>query len=282
MRRRFPEFDLSVDVRRPDFIATPRPEQRNWLMERLVDEFTDELLHLDEVARRLVGGGERPAMRGDWMASPATFTGDELVIDGQQVMQSWQEPLMAALARQVAGPGRDVLEIGFGMGLAATHIQRIGVRSHTIVEANAGVADVFTAWRAGFPDRDIRLVDARWEDVLDGLGTFDGVLFDTYPASEEEYLEHVVDDVTFAAHFFASAAAHLRPGGAFTYYSNEIDSVGRAHQRSLLEHFDTFAVEVVRGLRPPPDAHNWWADSMVVVRAGRHDTTPAGRAGPIQ
>jgi guanidinoacetate N-methyltransferase len=276
MRRRFPAFDLSVDIRRPGFIATPRPEQRNWLLERLTDEFTDELLHLDEVAQRLVSSGERPAMRTEWATSTATFTDEELVIDGQQVMQSWQDPLMEALARQVAGPGRDVLEIGFGMGLAATHIQRLGARSHTIVEANADVAEAFAAWRARFPDSDVRLVEGRWEDVLDGLGTFDGVLFDTFPASEEEYLEHVIDDVTFAAHFFPHAAAHLRPGGGFTYYSNEIDTVGRSHQRSLLEHFDTFGVEVVRGLRPPADAHNWWADSMVVIRAGRHET------GPIQ
>ena len=77
----------------------------------------------------------------------------------------------------------------------------------------------------------------------------------------------VLESVTFAEHFFATAARCLRPGGVFSYFTNEIDSFSRRHQRKLLEYFASLSLEVVRGLRPPPDSNYWWADSMVVVRA---------------
>jgi guanidinoacetate N-methyltransferase len=267
MFRRFPEFEVAVEIKRPEFVRTPRADQRNWLLERTLDEFTDELRHLDETARRLVTGSSRPEIRAEWAGSAAHYDDTQLVIEGQQVMQDWERPLMRALAAQVAGPDRDVLELGFGMGISATYLQELAVRSHTVIEANDEVVDRFERWRAGYPGHDIRLVRGHWQDVLGGLGEFDGVLFDTYPASEDEFVETVLDDVTFAAHFFPHAAAHLRPGGVFAYYTNEIDSVGRGHQRLLLEHFRSFTVELVRGLRPPEDCHYWWADSMAAVRA---------------
>jgi guanidinoacetate N-methyltransferase len=267
VQRRFPEFDVNVEIRRSNFVRTPRAHQRNWLLERTLDEFCDELRHLDVMARQLVIAADRPAMEDRWAASPAHYDDRQLVIQGQQVMQDWQHPLMAALARQVAAPGRDVLEIGFGMGISATYLQEIGVRSHTIVEGNDDVVAVFDTWRAAYPDRDIRLVSGLWQEALGSLGLFDGILFDAYPTSEQEYVEYVLEDVTYAAHFFPHAARHLRPGGVFTYYSNEIDSVGRAHQRLLLSHFRSFSVEVVRGLQPPEGSYNWWADSMAVIRA---------------
>ena len=267
MLRRFPEFDVSVGVRRSDFVGTPRADQRNWLLERTLDEFCDELRHLDGLAKRLVTGSVRPAIDDAWAASRARYDDRQLVIQGQQVMQDWERPLMAALARQVAGPDREVLELGFGMGISATFLQDAGVRSHTVIEANDEVAAHFERWRAGYVGRDIRLVRGLWEESMGSLGQFDGILFDTYPASEQEFADHVLNDVTFAAHFFPHAARHLRPGGVFTYYTNEIDSLGRAHQRSLLAHFRSFSVEIVRDLRPPEDCHYWWADSMAVVRA---------------
>ncbi|NIP94473.1 MAG: class I SAM-dependent methyltransferase, partial [Akkermansiaceae bacterium] len=59
----------------------------------------------------------------------------------------------------------------------------------------------------------------------------------TYPLTEEEFVNYVAQSSTFAEHFFDTAAAHLRPGGVFTYLTNEIDSLSRAHQRALLKRF---------------------------------------------
>ena len=142
------------------------------------------------------------------------------------------------------------------------------MRSHTVIECNDDVVRRFEAWREGYPDADIRLAHGLWQDVLDGLGTFDGVFFHTYPLTEAEFVEQIGDSSTFAEHFFPHAAAHLSPGGIFTYLSNEMDSLGRTHQRRLLAHFSEVSVKVVDALPIPPDvADAWWSDSMVVVKA---------------
>jgi len=99
-------------------------------------------------------------------------------------------------------------------------------------------------------------------------GTFDGILFHTYPLSDDEYVERVQRSVTFAAHFFEHAAAHLKPGGRFTYLTMEEDSLSRAHQRLLLEHFASFNISQLTGLDVPEDTRDaHWAKSMVLVEA---------------
>jgi guanidinoacetate N-methyltransferase len=125
----------------------------------------------------------------------------------------------------------------------------------------------FVEWSGTYPDRDIRLVQGRWQDVVDQLDQFDSVFFDTYPASEAEFEEAVINSINFAEAFIPAAAKLLRPGGCFTYYTNEIDSFSRRHQRFLFKHFSSFTLSIVGSLLPPEDCHYWWADSMAVVKA---------------
>ena len=80
-------------------------------------------------------------------------------------------------------------------------------------------------------------------------------------------MKYVQESITFAEHFFPYASSHLNPGGSFTYFSNEIDSLSREHQRLLLKHFSSFSVHVVT-LNMPEDVKDiWWANSIVVVKA---------------
>lgn len=263
-------FALSVSFTTAGFIAPPRPAQRNWVINRALQECADDLRALDSLTRRFVAGSDRVEIQGDLQTVEPELDERALVMSGQHVMHDWQEPLMRELASAVTERHGDVLEIGFGLGLSATHIQARRPRSHVIVEANERVAASARRWRARHPSADIRIVHAKWQDVLDELDRFDGILFDTYPMTEAEFRTHVLADVTFAAHAFEAAARHLAPGGVFTYYTNEIDSLSRRHQRALLEAFSSFRLGIVRHLRPPADAQNWWADSMAVVRAYAH------------
>lgn len=265
--RRSPEFDLVLDLKSGEFIPTPLLAQRNWVISRALDECADDLRALNQLTRRFVAGSGRSEIAGDLtFAEPVNGEGD-LLMEGQQVMQEWQRPLMRELAQSVTEGRGDVLEIGFGVGISANFIQERGVRSHIIIESNRKVVEAARRWREGFPHKRIRIIHAKWQDVVDDLESFDGILFDTFPMTEEEFRRHVLGDVTFAEHFFPYAAQHLNRGGVFTYYSNEIDSLSRRHQRILLNSFSSFRVGVVRDLQPAADSQNWWADSMAVVRA---------------
>ncbi len=265
--QRKPEFDVYLKINKGEFLTPPKANQRNWLLRRALDEFSDDLLALDDLAKRFVSGSDRVSIEEGWAESQAEYTSSELIIEGQQVMQDWEAPLMKVMARIATESQGDVLEVGFGMGISATYIQEGRPRSHSIIECNREVMKVFADWRQRFPDRDIRLVEGRWQDVVDNIGPFDGVFFDTYPASEAEFEESVINSINFAEAFIPAAAKVLRPGGCFTYYTNEIDSFSRRHQRFLLKHFSSFTLSVVRSLLPPDDCHYWWADSMAVVKA---------------
>jgi amino acid adenylation domain-containing protein len=266
MMRKFPDFEILIRVQE-SFVRPPTESQRNWILQRALDEFADDVHHLDSVSRRLVDGSARPEIQGEWSDNRATLGTAQLTIAGQQVMQDWERPLMKAMTEVAAASHGDILEVGFGMGISATYLQERGVRSHTIIECNDDVFASAERWKNGQPERDIRLVYGKWQDVLDRLETYDAIFFDTYPLSEEEFHETVINSVTFAENFFQTAARLLRPGGIFTYYTNEIDSFSRRHQRRLFEHFTSLKLSVVRSLKPPPDCHYWWADSMVVVSA---------------
>ncbi|MFJ7996522.1 class I SAM-dependent methyltransferase [Streptomyces sp. NPDC096310] len=269
MLRRYKDFAVDLDIRRDTFIDAPRAEQRRWVIHRAVDELAEQLRHLDVIAPDYIGGTTRGEIHANWHESEADYHDDQLLIEGQQVMQDWEERLMHRMAERVTATHGDILEIGFGLGLSATFIEEQGVRSHTIVEYNDGVLDKARRWAAERPGSDIELLRGHWQAALPRLGDFDGILWDAFPTSEAEFDQYVLRDSTVAEAFFCEAAAHLRSGGVFTYYTNERDSLSRRHQRGLLRYFSSFAVEVVDGLQPPPDCQYWWTDRMTVVTATR-------------
>jgi SAM-dependent methyltransferase len=256
---------IEVQIGDPEFIHIGDHPIREWLFQRRLAETAADLEALDQIKDQLVRGSKRPRMgEVQWSTVQAEFSADELVIAGHQVMQSWERPLMEAMADIAAAGHGDVLEIGFGMGISASLLQQRGVSSHTIIELNADVFDRAREWSAEMPDADIRLVHGGWKDVVDALGSFDAVFYDTYPTSDDSF---VLTRIPFPEEFFPVAARLLRPGGVFTYYSNEIDSLSRWHQRHLLQQFSRFSVGIVRGLEPPEDCYYWWAPTMATVAA---------------
>ena len=252
------DFHVTLDLKRDDFLRPPRDSQRNWMLNRSMREFADELTHLDSVADSFVRGGDGASM------SDRTTT----QLADEEIMEDWQIPVMRAMAAAVCEGSGDILEIGFGRGVASNMIQEHEVRSHTISECNPSVIHRFHQWRTQFADSDIRLLEGLWQDRVSDMQQYDGVFFHTYPLNEEEFVEQVAQSVTFAEHFFPTASEHLRPGGVFSYLTNEFDSISRAHQRLLLRHFGSFTLSEVSDLAVPEDTNDaMWAKSMVVVRA---------------
>lgn len=256
--KRFTDFELALNIKNPNFISTPQEYQRNWLLNRSINEFASDIYALDPIASRFVKGSDVQGMEDRTQAE----------LEDLEIMEDWQIPIMQAMAKVVTQNRGDILEIGFGRGIGSGMIQDCGSDSHTIIECNHSIVGRFERWRAQYPNENINMEVGLWQDVLPTLGRYDGIFFHTYPLKESDYVEQIADSSTFAEHFFEHAAKHLHQGGIFTYLSNEIDSLSRHHQRILFQHFQSIEMSVVKDLDLPDEVKDqWWADSMVIVKA---------------
>lgn len=254
-------FELDLRVKNGKFITPPRKSQREWLISQAVNEASDDLKHLDDIAKSFVPGKDHK------LESDLTDISNETLSD-DRIMEDWQVPLMSWMANAAASKGGDILEIGFGRGVSASFIQNHKISSHTIIEMNGPCIEThFKPWRAARPKASITLRHGRWQDILPELGQFDGILFHAFPMNETEFEEYVLKSVTFAQHAFEQMALHLKQGGVFTYLTTEIDSLSRRHQRALFEHFSSLKMEVTSIDVPKDTIDSWWAQSMVSLAA---------------
>ena len=51
--KRSKAYELSLEIRQEDFIKTPREDQRQWLLNRMIKEAADEIERADVLARSL-------------------------------------------------------------------------------------------------------------------------------------------------------------------------------------------------------------------------------------
>lgn len=259
IRRR--DLTVSFDFNRDDFIAPPRKAQRDWLIGQAINEIADDLEHLDNLATTFVKGTDHSLKNETRDLTEAKLTEREF-------MESWQTPLMREMAAFATEGKGNVLEIGFGRGVSADFIQSGHPSSHTVIEMNpSSIEQHFKPWRKRHNEADIRLYQGRWQDVIPKLGAYDAILFHTYPMNEQEFVDYILNSITFAEHAFAEMAAHLKTGGVFTYLTTEIDSISRRHQRALFKHFSEISYKVVPVIIPEDTIDSWWAKSMVALKA---------------
>jgi hypothetical protein len=144
-----------------------------------------------------------PMTEDDYLATDLTFTRDEILLpDGFEVMMEWERPIMERSAAIVCHNRGDVLNVGFGMAIIDTAIQKEGVTTHTIIEAHPQVIARAERWAAD--KKGVRIVPSTWQKALDRVPPQDGIYFDTLMPPMIPFLRRVPD--------------LLKPGGVFLYF----------------------------------------------------------------
>ena len=201
--------------------------------------------------------GSYPETPEQWQEMPVELTESELRIGGWQVMQTWEEPLMEVLAREVSSQGGDILEVGFGMGISASKIVDHGCSSYTVIEMHPVVAEAAREW-ASVQEVPCQVIEGAWQEVVPMLETqYAGILFDTYPLSAEERGQNHFPFIPFAPDL-------LRANGLFVCYSDDTVDFRSEHLKLLLENFDEVKLVKVSGLEPDEDCEYWTASHMII------------------
>ncbi len=204
-----------------------------------------------------------PNKQKEWKNFKAEITPTELNIGGWQVMQEWERPLMHALAKNVAGPNKSILEVGFGMGICANEILKIGCANYTVIEAHPIVAQKAREWlfSTGVVGT---VIEGFWEDIIDSLPSFsfDGIVFDTYPLTEQERsCNHYA--------FIPKAKRLLSKDGVLTYYSDETENFRGEHLNLILSNYSEVKLERIADLNPPKHCEYWKDNYMIIPSASK-------------
>ena len=145
----------------------------------------------------------------DFVREPLLFTQDQIILKryvnkttrDAAVMERWETPLLQRQIDLLDVKDKDVLEIGFGMGITANMIQNAKPKSHTIIDCHPQILNFATTFP--YIDR-INLVGDFWQNVIMGMGKFDRIFYDPY-----------LDDYEA---FFQVVELKLREDGIFSYF----------------------------------------------------------------
>jgi hypothetical protein len=170
-------------------------------------------------------------------------------------MREWERPIMRELAREVTKTHGEVLEVGFGMAISATYIMEFGSSRYTVIEPHPAVIEAAKVWAKRQP-APVEIVTGFWQDELDRLGKFDGILFDTFPLTKEEEGNNLI------LPFISAAREHLNSNGVFTCYSGAAATISAKTLKLLLDTFEEVRLFKVKGLRPPRGSPFWSSGSL--------------------
>jgi len=105
--------------------------------------------------------------------------------NGNYIQGDWDTPHMEFQAEITCRSGGHILEVGFGMGISANHIQKQNIKSHTIIELNDEIYNKAVEWAKGKPNT--RILHGDWKTIeLDEK--FDSIFFDAIEQTPTDYV----------------------------------------------------------------------------------------------
>lgn len=164
-----------------------------------------------------------------------TYTDDGRLLDqeGRSVMMEWERPIMEYQAKVISGPGKDVLNVGFGMGIVDTYIQSHGPNTHTIIELHPDV--YFHMLSEGWLKKPgVIPLFGDWRAYLEHLPRYDGIYIDTWNEEFDDFLRY--------------APNLLKEGGVLTFFNNIVNEDNESkiyppYQQVCQELYDVEMVE---------------------------------------
>lgn len=103
----------------------------------------------------------------------------------QEILTEWKKLYTEALIDALK-PSGDVLQVGYGNGIAANRIQTFKPKSHVIVESNPGIIPRLKDWAKKNPN--VTIVEEKWEKAAPKLKAFDVIYFNEESESDAEIL----------------------------------------------------------------------------------------------
>lgn len=183
--------------------------------------------------------------------------GKELLLkEGKfQVMMEWEKPYMHACIDALK-PFGDVLEIGFGLGYSADHIQTYSIQSHTIIECDPIVAEKAREWAKSKPN--VQIIEDTWQKTLPSLGAYDTVFFDDYPLETQGEVDDAraqIADTTQELKAIEDEVAEFRPKAYTDADIQELlDSIQPAEHLTS-EFFQSFFENLLNEKQITPTQH---------------------------
>lgn len=213
-------------------------ERQHWhVVELLVDAGTKAELILGAAIRHSMknGGGmdasclvqssdhvrpvdQEPCTKPDYLSQNVRYNAAKTALldqDDDAVMMEWERPLMEAHASIITGNsqrGKVVLNVGFGMGIIDTALQKLEPSMHYIIEAHPDVHQkmIHDGWDK---KPNVRICFGRWQDEMPKLMqegvVFDGIFYDTYG-------EHFTDLEDFHE---CVARTLQKPSGIYSFFN---------------------------------------------------------------
>jgi guanidinoacetate N-methyltransferase len=176
---------------------------------------------------------KRGRTEDEWPSLSAQYDEVGLFIGDYSVVEHWEQPVQEALARSIChSSSARILEIGYGLGLAAKIVTSFTPTEHTIVEAHP---DVVCRALTEMPPS-THIISGLWEQIVPSLNSdyFDGIIYDAYPMTGNPFDGSSQSTFSHVRPFLSEGARLLQKGGllGFLDYSCAV---------TLLEDFN-FAV----------------------------------------